>query len=54
MLDQPCEVYQDYRKLLDRPEIEAVTIGTPDHWHVKIAIDALRAGSMSTVKSLCH
>ena len=37
-------VYQDYRKLLDRKDIEAVTITTPDHWHVKIAIDALRAG----------
>jgi predicted dehydrogenase len=37
-------VYQDYRKLLDRKDIEAVTISTPDHWHVKIAIDALRAG----------
>jgi predicted dehydrogenase len=29
---------------LDRKDIEAVTIGTPDHWHVKVAIDALRAG----------
>lgn len=42
--DDRCVVYQDYRRLLDRKEIEAVTIGTPDHWHVKIAIDALRAG----------
>lgn len=39
-----CEVYQDYRKLLERKDIDAVTIGTPDHWHVKIAIDAMRAG----------
>lgn len=39
-----CVVYQDYRRLLDRKDIEAVTIGTPDHWHVKIAIDAMRAG----------
>jgi predicted dehydrogenase len=37
-------VYQDYRKLLDRKDIEAVTISTPDHWHTKIAIDAMRAG----------
>jgi predicted dehydrogenase len=43
-LGKPCELYQDYRRLLDRPDIDAVTIGTPDHWHVKIAIDALRAG----------
>jgi myo-inositol 2-dehydrogenase / D-chiro-inositol 1-dehydrogenase len=39
-----CQMYQDYRKLLDRKDIDAVTIGTPDHWHTKIAIDAMRAG----------
>ena len=39
-----CQVYQDYRQLLDRKDVEAVTIGTPDHWHVKIAIDAMKAG----------
>ena len=38
------EYYEDYRKLLDRKDIDLVTISTPDHWHVKIAIDALRAG----------
>jgi myo-inositol 2-dehydrogenase / D-chiro-inositol 1-dehydrogenase len=39
-----CEVYQDYRRLLDHKDIDAVTIGTPDHWHVRIAIDAMKAG----------
>ncbi|MCU0708607.1 MAG: Gfo/Idh/MocA family oxidoreductase, partial [Pirellula sp.] len=38
------DIYQDYRKILDRKDIDAVTIGTPDHWHAKIAIDAMRAG----------
>src|SRR5213078_2434752 len=36
--------YEDYRKLLDRKDIDVVTIVTPDHWHSKIAIDAMRAG----------
>jgi predicted dehydrogenase len=37
-------LFEDYRKLLEQKEIEAVTISTPDHWHTKIAIDAMRAG----------
>ncbi len=36
--------YLDYRKLLERNDIDAVLIATPDHWHGKIAIDALEAG----------
>lgn len=36
--------FEDYRKLLERKDIQLVTISTPDHWHTKIAIDALRAG----------
>lgn len=39
-----AEIYEDYRKLLDRKDIEAVTIGTPDHWHTQIALAALDAG----------
>lgn len=42
--DGRCEIYGDYRRVLDRKDVEAVTIGTPDHWHVKIAIDAMHAG----------
>jgi myo-inositol 2-dehydrogenase / D-chiro-inositol 1-dehydrogenase len=34
----------DYRELLEREKPDIVTIGTPDHWHVPIAIAALRAG----------
>ena len=37
-------VAQDYRTLLDRKDVDVVTIGTPDHWHTKICLDALRAG----------
>lgn len=39
-----AEPYEDYRRVLDRQDVDFVTIGTPDHWHVKIAIDAMRAG----------
>ena len=38
------DIYSDYQKVLDRDDIEVVTIGTPDHWHSKIVIDALKAG----------
>ena len=37
-------VTKDYRKLLDRKDIDAVVIGTPDHWHAKQTIDAMLAG----------
>lgn len=36
--------YEDFRELLDRKDINAVCIGTPDHWHTLVAIDALRKG----------
>ena len=39
-----CEAYGDFRKLLERQDIDAVVIATPDHWHAFIAIAALKAG----------
>ena len=39
-----CFVTQDYRRILERDDIEVVGIATPDHWHVKIAVEALLAG----------
>ncbi len=39
-----CRIYGDYRELLQKEDVDAVTIGTPDHWHVRIAIDAMQAG----------
>jgi predicted dehydrogenase len=36
--------YPDYRKLLERKDIDAVLIATPDHWHAKISTDAMDSG----------
>lgn len=38
------EPFMDYRKVLDRKDIDAVLIATPDHWHSTISIDAMAAG----------
>lgn len=37
--------YRDYREMLEKEKPDVVTIGTPDHWHVPIAIACLRAGA---------
>src|SRR5262245_57208982 len=34
-----ARTYDDYRHLLDRADIQAVLIATPDHWHAKIAVE---------------
>jgi len=39
-----AELFHDYRKMLDRRDIDGVVIVTPDHWHAKMAIDAMEAG----------
>lgn len=39
-----CDTYVDYHQLLDRKDIQAVVIGTPDHWHTSIAMSACAAG----------
>jgi len=42
--DTGCSDYRDFRELLTREDIDAVSIGTPDHWHAAHAIAAMKAG----------
>ena len=39
-----AHVVKDYRRLLDAADIDAVCISTPDHWHARMALDAVAAG----------
>lgn len=47
--------YRDYRKLLDDPNVDAVLIATPEHWHHRQVLDAIAAGKDIYVeKPLCQ
>jgi predicted dehydrogenase len=39
-----CTAYGDFRELLERKDIDAVVIATPDHWHAIAALEACKAG----------
>ena len=44
VLGGKADVTGDYRHVIEREDVDAVVIGTPDHWHAKIAAEALAAG----------
>ncbi len=39
-----AQTFSDHRRLLELKQLDAVLVGTPDHWHKGVAIDALNAG----------
>ncbi len=43
-LGKKVDSYSDFRKLIERPDLDAVVIATPDHWHAIQTITACRAG----------
>jgi predicted dehydrogenase len=40
----PAEPYHDFRRLIDRSDLDAIVIATPDHWHAVQTVTACRAG----------
>jgi len=42
--NKPVDLYTDFRKVLERKDIDAITCATPDHWHAQIACLAFDAG----------
>jgi predicted dehydrogenase len=42
--NKDCAVYNDFRELVGRKDIDACLVATPDHWHVLVALAAVRAG----------
>lgn len=42
--DNSCSTYNDFRELLARPDLDAVLIAAPEHWHPLIGIEAARRG----------
>lgn len=39
--DGKADLYSDYREVLSRDDIDIVQISTPDHWHIKILVEAM-------------
>jgi predicted dehydrogenase len=52
-LGYQVETERDFRRLLERKDIDAISVATPDHWHTPMAIDGLEAGKHVYVEKPC-